>query len=102
MGHILSRNGPSDKPGTIHRIERTSLGAISMRRFVEIRFENRFEHQRRCSLYYPIADSRDGQYELHWCPMRIWDGLRSVTHSIRFAGSDSKSSRHDASPALTP
>src|SRR5712691_10236368 len=38
----------------------------------------------------------DGQRELHLSTVRIWDGLRSVTHTTRFGASASKYSRKGA------
>ena len=43
-----------------------------------------------------IQHRRDGHCELHWTTARIWDGLRSVTRSIRCEASASKYSRSDA------
>ena len=40
-----------------NRIERTALRAVSIGRLIEVRFENRREHQRRRGLHYPIPDS---------------------------------------------
>jgi hypothetical protein len=55
-----------------NRIERTPLGAIPVRRLVEVRFENRFEYQRRRGLYYPVADSRNTE--------------RALAHAVGFIG----------------
>jgi site-specific DNA recombinase len=40
-----------------NRIERTALGTVAIGRLIEVRFENRFEHQRRRGLHYPVSDS---------------------------------------------
>ena len=47
-----------------NRIERTPLGAVPIGRLIEVRFENRFEHQRRRGLYDPVADSRNPERAL--------------------------------------
>ena len=39
-----------------HGIERTALGTVPVGRLIEVRFEDRFEHQRRRGLYDPVAD----------------------------------------------
>ena len=39
-----------------HCIERTALGTVPVGRLIEVRFENRFEHQRRRGLHDPVAD----------------------------------------------
>src|SRR5438094_976127 len=46
------------------RIERTALGAVTIGRLIEVRFENRAEHQRRRGLDYPVADSRNTERAL--------------------------------------
>src|SRR5712691_11847822 len=46
------------------RIERTALGTVPVGRLIEVRFENRFEHQQRCGLYHPIADRRNSERAL--------------------------------------
>src|SRR5262249_15635687 len=43
-----------------------------------------------------IQHRRDGHCELHWTTARIWDGLRSVTLSIRCEAVASKCSKGDA------
>ena len=47
-----------------NRIERTPLRAIPIGRLIEVRFENRFEHQHRRGLYDPVADRRDTERTL--------------------------------------
>jgi hypothetical protein len=39
-----------------HGIERTALGTVPIGRFIEVRFDDRFEHQRRRGLHDPVAD----------------------------------------------
>jgi len=46
------------------RIERTPLGTVPKGRLIEVRFENRFEHQQRRGLYHPISDRRDAERTL--------------------------------------
>jgi hypothetical protein len=48
-----------------------------------------------------IQHCRDGQRELHLSTASIWDGPRSVTHSIRCVVNVSPYSRSDASLAMT-
>ena len=57
-----------------NRIERASLGTVSIRRLIEVRFENRFEHQRRRGLDDPVADRRDGNLKLHLRPCTLGFG----------------------------
>src|ERR1700674_1415217 len=47
-------NCPADVPD---RIERASLRTVAIRRLIEVRFENRFEHQRRRGFHDPVSDS---------------------------------------------
>src|SRR5262245_35791499 len=51
-----------------NRIVRTPLRAIPIGRLIEIRFENRFQHQHRCGLYDPIADRGDAERPLTRAP----------------------------------
>ena len=51
-----------------NRIERTSVWAIPIGCLIEVRFEDRFEHQHRRGLYDPIADRRDTERSLTRAP----------------------------------
>src|SRR5262249_9548117 len=51
-----------------NRIERTSVWAIPIGCLIEVRFEDRFEHQHRRGLYDPIADRRDAERPLTRAP----------------------------------
>src|SRR6266853_4306293 len=68
--------------------------AIGIR--IEVRFKDWFQQQLGGRLNHPVPYSGDGHCELHWTTARIWDGLRSVTRSIRCEASASKYSRSDA------
>jgi hypothetical protein len=61
---------------------RSTLGTIAIRPRLEICLEDRLQYELERTLDHAIADSRDGQRELHKCSASIWDGLRFVTRSI--------------------
>src|SRR6266852_4737102 len=80
----------------VHRLMRSPFRTVSVRPRLEISFEDRLQNELECPLDHTITDGRDGHCELHWTTARIWDGLRSVTRSIRCEASASKYSRSDA------
>jgi len=65
-----------------HGIERTALGTVPVGRLIEVRFENRFEHQRRRGLHDPVADCGNTERALaHATGFRnhhASDGLRFI------------------------
>jgi hypothetical protein len=85
----------------VHRFMCSSFGSISIRSRLKVSFEDRFQNEFKSSLDHTVTNRRDGQRELHLKTTSIWDGLRSVIRSIRFAVSGSRCSRRGASAAST-
>src|SRR5215469_13644266 len=56
---------------------------------LQVGFEYGFEYQHGCHLRYPVADSRDGQRELHMNAVRLWGGPRSGILSTHVGAKDS-------------
>ncbi len=82
-----------------NRIERTPLGTVPIGRLIKVRFENRFEHQRRRGLYDPVADSRYPERALAGAT-----GLRNhhPFDRLRCVASCSNLLPHGREPALHP
>jgi hypothetical protein len=49
-----------------NRLVRAPTGTVSIRRLVEVRFEDRFDHQLRRGLHHPIADHRPRRRRKWW------------------------------------
>src|SRR5262249_52021299 len=71
-----------------NRIVRAPARAVSIRRLVEIRFEDRFDHQLGCGLHHPIPDGGYPEWSLaHAAGLRDHHpsyGLRGVTSCSNF------------------
>src|SRR5215813_6205929 len=75
---------------------RASLRSVTIGTWFHICLEDRFQHDLGRGLHRAVLYRRDGHCELHWTTARIWDGLRSVTRSIRCEAGASKCSKGDA------
>jgi hypothetical protein len=85
----------------LYGIQRTAVCPIGVLFRLQVGLEDRFEHQNCRRLCHAIFDRGDGQRELHLSTVSIWDGPRSVTHSIRCAVNAFQYSKSDASLAMT-
>src|SRR6266576_6017236 len=83
------------------RVQCTAACSIGVLLGLQVGLENRFENQHCRHLRDSILDHGDGQRELHLSTASIWDGPRSVTHSIRCAVNASQYSKSDASLGMT-
>src|SRR2546422_11223551 len=84
-----------------HGIQRAAVWPIGILLRLQVGLEYRFEHQHCRRLCHAIFDRGDGRRELHLSTVSIWDGPRSVTHSIRCAVDAFQCSKSDASLAMT-
>jgi len=84
-----------------HRLMCRSLGPKPIAVFRERSVPAPLQRLHHRLLYEPIQHRWDGQRELHLSTVSIWDGPRSVTHSIRCAVNAFQYSKSDASLAMT-
>jgi hypothetical protein len=76
---------PADQPvHFLDRVYRSTNGAVAVGVVLEVRLEDRFQHELGGGLYYPIPDGRHGSFELHIGPVSLWDRPRSPTPFIHF------------------
>jgi hypothetical protein len=68
----------------------TPFCAESVTAVMKPRLEDRLQNLEYGLLNPPVHYIRDGQRELHWTAVRLWDGRRFVTRSILFEASASK------------
>ena len=82
-----------------HGIERPALGTVPVGRLVEVRFENRFEHQRRRGLHHPVADGGNTEG-----PLAHATGFRNhhASDRLRCVASGPNLLSQCAEPALHP
>jgi len=73
---------PADQPVRfLDRIDRATTRPIAISAVLEVRLEDRLQHNLGCGLNHPIPYRRHTPRELHIYPVDLWDRLKS---SIRF------------------
>ena len=69
----------------LDRVHRPADGAVAVGVVLEVRLEDRFQHELGGGLDHPIPDRRDTRVELHSFPTNLWVWLKSSTHFIHCA-----------------
>src|SRR5437899_4628325 len=92
---------PQGEITLLHRIRTGSSLSETVRVPVSSGFHNRVQSEKVECLHRSVLHCGDGRRELHLSTVSIWDGPRSVTHSIRCAVDAFQCSKSDASLAMT-
>jgi hypothetical protein len=69
----------------LDRVGRGSSRSIAIDIGLEVRLEDRLDHEFDSGLYHPIPNGRHSHIELHFDPVSLWARLRSPIRFIRFA-----------------
>ena len=60
----------------LDRVDRPACGAIAIGIVLEVRLEDRFQHELGGGLNHPVADRGHGHIKLHFAPVSLWVRLR--------------------------